>query len=778
MARRDDEPHCLSQLPGLFTPSGVPKSVLYPEIRNRTSSTDIEKGVATAPQIPERNPVHAIAPAPFPEDLICCSLVSSGHPQDCVWQSTEEELTYPARCKSFDQQADAQGRASADDASSVANGSTTSAAYRQASSIYSASRSSDDVVTSSRSQGSGSSKRRSRLFSIPEGAFYGLSSFLPRHIPETDASRPKSAKDSGQDQICTGGIDISEEPHYIFSPAMNEARYIFRDHSDNEGGRKSRIDRVLTELVSLGSGSPAYLIQPSVHDKLDKPVNQSRSHTLDIGLSQKLLTHDYISFMVERIMNRVHRRLLFCRLPSEQIHIMDESGQQVNASDARYLVTDDNLKDVIETVIEEMRQFNTCDLVDNQTCDGAAENCLLPKLNSRNNSIIPSTANAAHPATTISMPKTSFASIVSPTDTGVQTKTIGVDKSSSATIVSRRSVAEISWTQQSPAVEAAEPFDPLRQALRHYSHCDLSTNNSPLETSGEGKQTDGPITLTGFSVHHYTTSDNYADLVAEIGRAQSTTSPTSKERNDSITSFPKLLSRHCTNDWLKPPIEIDDLIHSVSANLYNQGIDAHCGSPSEARGQDVEEPLKPRQCDYSLFSDATFVEGEGGSRERRATEVAPSAVRDIRLGTSIGNASHRRRSSVAVELQSPHPKPTEHVLPAWMDKIRKSGHKIFHPHHARGHDSSKASEQDGSETPQNSATEDQKSPSQPRSRDSIIRERTPELPKADRAGIYEAMTGSRLNYPGRRRGTCSEDNRPHVCQFDSHATTPGGTSHH
>ena len=778
MARRNDEPHCLSQLPGLFTSAGVPESVLYPEIRNRTSSTDIEKGVTTAQQIPERNPVHAITPAPFPEDLICCSLVSSGHPQDCVWQTIEEELTYQARCKSFDQQSDVQGQALADDASSVANGSTNTAAYRQASSIYSASRSNDDGATGSHSRGSGSLKRRSRLFSIPEGAFYGLSSFLPRHILETDAWRPTYAKDSNQDQSCMGGIDTSEEPHYILNPVVNEARYIFHDQLDNESGRRFRIDRVPAELVSLGSGSPAYLIRPSVHDKLDKPVNQSRSHTLDIGLSQKILAQDYISSMVERIMSRVHRRLLFCRLPSEQIHIMDESGQQVNASDARYLVSDDNLKDVIETVIEEMRQFNTCDLVDNQAGDGAAENCLLPKLNSRNNSITPSTANAALPATTISVPKTSFSSIVSPTDTGVQTKTIGFDKSSSATIVSRRSVAEISWTRHSPAVEAAELFDPLEQAPCDDSHCDLSTNDSPLEPSSDGKRTDGPITLTGFSVHHYTTSDNYADLVAEIGRAQSASSSKSKERNDSITSFPRLLSRHCTNDWLKPPIEIDDLIHSVSANLYNQGIDAHCGGPSEARGQGVEEPLKPRQCDYSLFSDATFVEGEGGLRERRATEVVPSPVRDIRLGTSIGSASHRRRSSVVVEPQNPNPKPTEHLLPAWMDKIRKGGHKIFHPHHARGHDSSKASEQDGSETPQNSVTEDQKSPSQPRSRDSIIRERTPELPKADRAGIYEAMTGSRLNYPRRRRGTCSEDNRPHVCQFDSHSTTPGHISHH
>lgn len=71
-------------------------------------------------------------------------------------------------------------------------------------------------------------------------------------------------------------------------------------------------------------------------------------------------------------------------------------------------------------------------------------------------------------------------------------------------------------------------------------------------------------------------------------------------------------------------------------------------------------------------------------------------------------------------------------------------------------------------TPNNS---EQNQSSIVRSRDSIVKERTPEPAKVDDHGIYEAMTGSRLVASRRRHDTCSEDNRPHVCMDE--IRTPG-----
>jgi hypothetical protein len=232
-----------------------------------------------------------------------------------------------------------------------------------------------------------------------------------------------------------------------------------------------------------------------------------------------------------------------------------------------------------------------------------------------------------------------------------------------------------------------------------------------------------------------------------------------------MTSFPRLGSRHCTKDWLNPPPEMRDLLRRVSADLYHQGVDAHCGISTEAVSPINEAPRRLTQCNYALFRDSPFSGDEPGSSGRQQTEAEPPSLVDKRMGSLIGSSTHRRRSSQIPDSQNLMKDFKDTVLPSLMDKILNGGHKMIHQkhdeHHARKH-----AAHNGMLTPNNSQADDPKSPGKPRSRDSLVREHTPEPQTVDRAGIYEAMTGSRLAVPKRRRDTCSEDNRPHTCEFE------------
>lgn len=85
---QDDEPHCLDESPIVMAPS-TDDEVLFPPTESRDEPKDrteslganslslsLEKYIEMGRQ--------AFNPSPRPLDLICCSLISSGHPGSCV----------------------------------------------------------------------------------------------------------------------------------------------------------------------------------------------------------------------------------------------------------------------------------------------------------------------------------------------------------------------------------------------------------------------------------------------------------------------------------------------------------------------------------------------------------------------------------------------------------------------------------------------------------------------------------------------------------------------
>jgi len=124
----------------------------------------------------------------------------------------------------------------------------------------------------------------------------------------------------------------------------------------------------------------------------------------------------------------------------------------------------------------------------------------------------------------------------------------------------------------------------------------------------------------------------------------------------SMTSFPRLKSRSCTNDWLTPlgladesEYEEPEFRRQTIANLYSYGVDAHLGTPVRSQLPILEEdsqllaPPSPASEteSSSVDSHSTFP----GYENQWLCEVGDKEEPDgKRFGRSIGSAAHRRIS--------------------------------------------------------------------------------------------------------------------------------------
>ncbi|KAH7157660.1 hypothetical protein B0J13DRAFT_542335 [Dactylonectria estremocensis] len=412
-----------------------------------------------------------------------------------------------------------------------------------------------------------------------------------------------------------------------------------------------------------------------------------------------------------------------------------------------FLVDNEDIRDAIGIVLEGMRGSQGLSLEGGGgDIDNNPKNQFKPKLDGITNIIFPPPVTPAEPATTFSLPKTSYASLCAK-DLQVYTRVRGVESEAMTTIVSRQSVSEITWTQNHSHVNQPGEHR-VSGHPRVVSECSLQTHRTSTADSST-RCRNQPMCTGGFILKHYTTSENGRDVSSESVRRRSYQQ---NEDGDSVTgikSFPRLLSRHCTNDWVTPHCEVGDTAQSIPDTLYHHGVDARSGSVSGILPNSPHEPPMTRLCD-GIFVNNPFCTNMGHPGTSRVTEMPPVVVSQQRFGSSIGSASHRRRSSAP---QSPIAETHESLLPSLMQKIRQGSHKIFHRHHSQ-----KGSEEVAT-TP-----EEHHSGTKRRPRDSVVRQSTPEPPKPDISGIYEAMTGTRLVASRCRRGTCSEDGRPHTCE--------------
>ncbi|KAM5375701.1 hypothetical protein ACJZ2D_005884 [Fusarium nematophilum] len=618
---------------------------------------------------------------------------------------------------------------------------------------------------------------KSRLRSIPETKLYNLGA-IPHRLQDDGSKAATTGSDTPQPtDLDIESISAFEAPipspelesavYYIIDPRSGGSAYYLFQETDVEDGYKA--EKITLKVKFSKSGAPAYLIEASSkdqgacrrasHETLWR-YNPDREAALVLNEQSHGPCEDAVDSsdvlntglgVSQDMVKKVNNRLRTVRHLRDHLHIVDSEGKSVREADGLYLVGDKDIRDVVRIVIEDMQRCGHIVDPERRCTKGSAGSRSLPRLDEVAKAIIPPSVTVADPATTISLPQTSYASI-NAIDMQVHTKTRGTGSDATTTVVSRRSVAEITWAQNYP------PNYNLASSIhgRAVSDC-CSPTHGALSSCFEDRRQSHPAMVNGeFVLRHYTTSKSTAEILSDIMCKKGIEKKQRVSDGTVITSFPRLLSRHCTNDWLSPPADIEDLKQPTSSTLYQQGIDAHRGNMSAASSNSHEEPLKPRQCNRSLFGDNPF---SSKSNAAGTAKISKALAAEKRLGASLGVDTLRRRSTQVAGIENETAEAHSSFRPSLMDRIRQGSHKLFHRHHFR-----KSTE--GTSTESREETGEAQGSGASRLRDNIVRQLAPEPPKPDRLGIYEAMTGSRPNPHRQRKNTCSEDNRPHVCEND------------
>ncbi|KAG6031994.1 hypothetical protein E4U41_007355 [Claviceps citrina] len=456
------------------------------------------------------------------------------------------------------------------------------------------------------------------------------------------------------------------------------------------------------------------------------------------------------------------------RLRDASVTLAGESEPLRGKGSQLYFLSDGDIKDIVGLVMDALRQGLMAparrEIAQGSEVGANLDDSAAPGFEYRRNSITPRLSSAADPATTISLPKTVF-SYTKWGDGGVSVADSRRDSSTKTTIVSRGSVSEIVWTE--------------------HRSSDVSAFRDSL--SSAGNLTDaacqhrlGHHTLFKCDGCRNMIEAERADSIFRVASLLPTsTNPVMGKRADrstdeesNITSFPELRPRNCTNDWLKPPVEIEQLLRDQPSDMYRRGVDAHSGLMPGSPQSITEPPVSfPMPRDDGLFNKNSLFSAGPYVQERWVTETTLGDGR-THLRDSTNSVSYGHRASqVPAASQSPWQSEGE-LFPHIVSKLRQNSQDDVREEdvHTR--------KQGAWPTP---GSEVLLPPPDPpslamstRSRDSIIRERTLKPPTADKLGIYEALTGSRMRTLKKRCGNCSEDNRPHVCKDDLEGHTSLG----
>ncbi|PHH73261.1 hypothetical protein CDD80_3931 [Ophiocordyceps camponoti-rufipedis] len=539
------------------------------------------------------------------------------------------------------------------------------------------------------------------------------------------------------------GSGVGSEAIYIFSPRHPEtACYMYR-REDAEAEDSYEFEHVPVKAVH-GFGRSAYLMAMSQAEcnedmatgpsprnertpqgptsKTEQPESRPSPPSASLGDGGcEQQGHGSGSRDIDNTIKRVLSQLRVAAERRSIFHPNDGEGGPL------YLVSE---RDVARAITLALSGPCRC------TKFSASTTCL-PKLSSRNNAIMPSPPAAAEPATTISVPQTSFSSLGCGSD---------VDNmrapTTRATVVSRQSATEIVWAENegyrrfsTSSRNASEPFP----SISWRCHSPPSEPDAPYANPGcpllpnaarrNGSSTDGSQTLS---------------LIDDA----------------SMTSFPELPRRQCTNEWLNPPASMEQLNKGLPSDLYRMGIDAHGDGtslePAAHRIQGLQElAVNAMRCNQTLFSGDPFQHVGGAHR------TGDGAASASRMGSSIGSAAHRRRSSHLIDAAG---RPTwnadspDGLIPVILDRLRKSGQRMFN------NSSSSSSSQHHYCHRHNRKHHHHHRP------DCAGRRAPANTPRGRRVSIRADSVGRRH----RSDDVCSEDNRPHMCadEMDDGSTGP------
>jgi hypothetical protein len=619
---------------------------------------------------------------------------------------------------------------------------------------------------------------RDRLRSIPDARLNNLGAVYDRLQKAKEGSQvAKNGSDTPRPaDLDTISINTSKaheaafgdehQAYYIFDPRSNgSAYYMYKDTEANDG---FKVEKVSFKSSAPEPGVRAYHLEASDKDQgvlrhgsheaiwrldpsqvpaviIDTESSASREAEAEVG--DPLYAGEEATQSIAR---KVSDRLQKIRHLREHLHVINGKGQQVPEAKGLYLISDKDIRDVVSIVLDETLKNGHIALPQRTpTTTGSSESRPLPRLDENSNAILIPSPMAIDPATTINLPSTSYTN-TNATDMQVHTKTRGGASEATTTVVTRRSIAEITWARAYPANYDSS----TRTHCRTVSDCCSPTHGGSHSCPDDRRQSYQRLTKGESVLRHYATPKSTAEILADIMCNKSFEQQLRVSDGTVITSFPRLFSRDCTTD-LTLQTESDQSKKRTPSTLYQDGVDAHCGLDELVASSSPVEAPNVYSYNNSLFAANPFRAHPTKLTALGRHSPTPLAA-ERKLSASLDADTRRRRSTQVAGI--------EEIIDSQngsrqslMDKIKQGGHKLFHKNHFR---------KPTAGAPTRTVEDDISPGGFLRSRDSIVRELTPEPPKPDDSGIYEAMTGSKLNVPRPREGTCSEDHQPHECVND------------
>ncbi|KAF5000766.1 hypothetical protein FGRMN_1534 [Fusarium graminum] len=630
---------------------------------------------------------------------------------------------------------------------------------------------------------------RNRLQSIPNTKLYNLGALhgrLQNTIDDSQAATIRS--DTSQPADMDGAsVDLSEGPdianeakyatYYIFDPQSGgSAYYMYQDVDEKEG---YKLEKVSFNLVSPEPGVRIYCLDASEKDHNElMGKNQetlwrfTSSHTPAVVIdTEGPASHEteadedeslYASEeATQSIARKVSDRLQKIRHLREHLNAINGRGQYVTEAKGLYLIGDKDIRDVVSIVLDETLKNDHIDVPERKkTTTESSETRPLPRLNDSSQSILVPPPMAVDPATTINLPKTSYANI-NATDMQVHTRTRGTASEATTTVITRRSVAEITWARAYPKGNAATS----QTHFRTVSDC-CSPSHGDLRSCLDDRQRNHHKVAKGDLVfRHYAAPKSTAEILADIMCHKSFEQQLRISDGTVITSFPRLFSKDCTADMLSSPTNTEDPKNFAPSMLYEHGVDAHSGLDEPGSSGPPGRTPKPTPCNDIGFATNPFdADFNVAAAESRGLPALLAAER--KLSASLYADTRRRQSTQVAGIEGEMPDIENGPRQSLMRKIRQGGHRLFHKHHhlkSIGRDPSATSEEDSSQNGDGL-----------RSMDSDTGQLHQLSPRPDNSATYETITESGPRVHGQNEDTCSEDNRPHECVNDlsSRETSP------
>lgn len=348
-----------------------------------------------------------------------------------------------------------------------------------------------------------------------------------------------------------------------------------------------------------------------------------------------------------------------------------------------FLVSTRDIAGILDIVIAGLRTLH------DEHFSGGCLTVLLPtgghaKPSTASGALIPHCSGLADPATTISSVRSAF--IHSSADESSRRGT--TLRNLRATIITRQSVTEVNWDTSSESPDSSDNEEDLdsesRQSCctgRKVSSCDTTHQASTSsavpsrphsDIFGPGNQRENTFEAMQTLERRPSSTPTKLGSRKRLGEKR-TKLPVSAPNEEDIVSFPALRSRTCTNDWIKPPRQIEDLQKETSPTtptMYECGVDAHSCFPREPVASRTDEDVSP---------DGTNQRGDGhiaigansASTSQPPATVEPRDKKDKRMGAALGKSAGQRRSSS--QMPKPPPLAPENAL---FNKLR---HYSFTP---------------------------------------------------------------------------------------------------